>query len=218
MSCVSGLYSIKPGGVNRLMGWLSPLVAPPLQQPPFDATLTPFCASIQQPLPPLALDMPHFWAPLLPNDWAASSIGRYPVHRQRFPSNASSISCSDGSSLLRRRAYKLMTIPGVQKPHWDPFPFAILSCAGCGFLTFPMPSTVITCLPSTLTSGAKQALTDAWYIFFVVGLYCETTTVQAPQPPSAHPSFVPVKPMPRRYSSNVTSGSAVSRTTFVPLR
>jgi hypothetical protein len=68
-----------------------------------------------------------------------------------------------------------MTIPGVQNPHWLPFPLAILSWTGCGFLVFPMPSTVMTCLPSTLSSGARQALTDAWYIFFVVGLNCETT-------------------------------------------
>lgn len=44
------------------------------------------------------------------------------------------------------------------------------------------------------------------------------TTVQAPQPPSAHPSLVPVRPIPLRYSSKVTSGSAVSKLTFVPLR
>jgi hypothetical protein len=68
-----------------------------------------------------------------------------------------------------------MTIPGVQKPHWLPLLFAILSCAGCGCLTFPIPSTVITCLPSTLTRGARQALTEAWYICWVVGLNWDTT-------------------------------------------
>lgn len=44
------------------------------------------------------------------------------------------------------------------------------------------------------------------------------TTVQAPHPPSAHPSFVPVSPTPLRYSKRVTSGSAVSKTTFVPFK
>jgi hypothetical protein len=66
-------------------------------------------------------------------------------------------------------------MPGVQNPHWLPFPFAILSWTGCGFLVFPIPSTVMTCLPSTLINGARHALTDAWYIFFVVGFNCETT-------------------------------------------
>ena len=70
---------------------------------------------------------------------------------------------------------RTITMPGVQNPHWLPFPFAILSWTGCGFLVFPIPSTVMTCLPSTLINGARHALTDAWYIFFVVGFNCETT-------------------------------------------
>src|ERR1700737_503088 len=44
-----------------------------------------------------------------------------------------------------------------------------------------------------------------------------TTAVHAPHPPSAHPSFVPVNPIPRRYSSKVHSGSGCSRVIFVPL-
>ena len=53
-------------------------------------------------------------------------------------------------------------MPGVQKPHWLPLPLATRSWAGCGFLTLPMPSMVMTCLPSTLARGARQALTLAW--------------------------------------------------------
>lgn len=52
-------------------------------------------------------------------------------------------------------------MPGVQKPHWEPLPFAMRSWVGCGDLTFPMPSIVMTCLPSTLARGARQALTLA---------------------------------------------------------
>lgn len=172
MSSVSGLYSMKPGGVNRLIGWSSPFVPSVLQHPPPFAPPAPFF-SMQHPPPPFAFALPQpvFTLKLC----AASKIGLYPVHLQRLPSKASSTSCSVGASVLRRRAYKLMTIPGVQNPHWLPFPFAIRSCAGCGRLTFPIPSTVMTCLPSTLTSGAKHAFTEAWYIFFVVGLSCETT-------------------------------------------
>lgn len=69
-----------------------------------------------------------------------------------------------------RRVTPTITIPGVQKPHWLPFPTAILCCTGCGSRVFPMPSTVMTCFPSTLTSGARHAFTEAWYIFLVVGL------------------------------------------------
>ena len=44
-----------------------------------------------------------------------------------------------------------------------------------------------------------------------------TATVHAPHPPSAQPSFVPVRPMLRRYSSNVHSGSGRSRWILEPL-
>ena len=43
------------------------------------------------------------------------------------------------------------------------------------------------------------------------------TTVQAPQPPSAQPSLVPVNPIPLRYSSRVISGSIESSRTLLPL-
>lgn len=184
MSCVSGVYSMNPGGVKRLNGcWsLSPF-APFIQQPSFPAPLR---FSLQQPPPPFVVDLPHALSTL--KVCAASRIGRYPVQRHRLPSKASSISSSDGSPWFRKRAYKLyeavrvayrlsgpavrtITIPGVQNPHWLPLLFAIRSCTGCGCLALPIPSTVMTCLPSTLTNGARQALTEAWYILLLVGLY-----------------------------------------------
>ena len=55
-----------------------------------------------------------------------------------------------------------MTIPGVQNPHWLPLPTAIRCWTAWGFFTSPIPSTVMTCLPSMLTNGAMQALTEAW--------------------------------------------------------
>src|SRR5690242_7565123 len=158
INSVSGLYSMKPGGVNRFMGWSLPPALSLLQHPPPLAPFAPFF-SMQHPPPPFAFALPH---PVLTLKLcAASRIGLYPVHLHRLPSKASSTSCSVGASVLRRRAYKLMTMPGVQKPHWLPFPFAIRSCAGCGLLTLPIPSTVMTCLPSTLTSGARHAFTEA---------------------------------------------------------
>ena len=53
-------------------------------------------------------------------------------------------------------------MPGVQKPHCEPLLLAMRSWAGWGCLTLPMPSTVMTCLPSTEARGARQALTLAW--------------------------------------------------------
>lgn len=55
-----------------------------------------------------------------------------------------------------------MTIPGVQKPHWLPLPTATRCWTAWGLLELPRPSMVMTCFPSTLTSGAKQAFTLAW--------------------------------------------------------
>lgn len=63
---------------------------------------------------------------------------------------------------------RTMTIPGVQKPHWLPLPTAILCWTAWGLFTSPIPSTVMTCFPSTLTKGAMQAFTEEWYIFLVV--------------------------------------------------
>lgn len=110
-----------------------------------------------------------------------------------------------------------MTMPGVQKPHWLPFPRATRSCAACGRAAVPTPSTVTTCLPSTLASGARHALTLAWYTRPVIGFTWLTTTVHAPHPPPLQPSLVPVRSMPRKYSSSVASG-LTSRTTRVPLK
>jgi hypothetical protein len=60
------------------------------------------------------------------NVLAASKMGLYPVHRQRFPSRWPFISMSSshrvnsrvsGSKAFRMRAYSDMTMPGVQNPH-----------------------------------------------------------------------------------------------------
>src|SRR5690606_22040793 len=121
-----------------------------------------FGLSIQHPPVPLFAQPPPppevFSAPLL-KLCAASRIGLYPVHLHKFPSKASSTSCGVGSGLFRSNAYRDMTIPGVQNPHCEPCHFAILSWAGCGRFEEPIPSTVITCFPSILARGARQAFT-----------------------------------------------------------
>ena len=45
------------------------------------------------------------------------SIGRYPVHRHKFPCRHIPISSTVGTGLLRNKVYIDITIPGVQKPH-----------------------------------------------------------------------------------------------------
>ena len=61
---------------------------------------------------------------------------------QRLPARFSSISSMEGALVLQRsRLYMDMTKPGVQKPHWEPWALASLSCTGCRpSLGLPMPA------------------------------------------------------------------------------
>ena len=65
---------------------------------------------------------------------------------------------------------------------------------GIWMLACRIPSTVTTCMPSTEYRGHKHAFTErcsSWPSSATL----LTMTVQAPQPPSPHPNFVPVKPI-----------------------
>jgi len=67
------------------------------------------------------------------------------------------------------------------------------TCTGCRpSRTFPMPSTVTTCAPSTQYSGHRHALTAMCVARSAPRSLLETITVHAPQPPSPQPSLVPV--------------------------
>ncbi len=62
-----------------------------------------------------------------------------------------------------------------------------------------------TCVDRLVSKGAFVLVDDeagAW------ASYLPTTTVQAPHPPSPHPSFVPVKPLLRMNSRSVRSKSS----------
>src|SRR5207253_629365 len=50
----------------------------------------------------------------------ASKILVYPVHRHRLPASASRISSRFGFALRASKAVPLISIPGVQYPHWAP--------------------------------------------------------------------------------------------------
>jgi hypothetical protein len=65
------------------------------------------------------------------------------------------------------------------------------------------------------TSGLARCCT--YTICFNVLSHRETMTVHAPQPPSPHPSLVPVSEVDRRYCNIVVSGSTSRRVTFLPL-
>ena len=74
-----------------------------------------------------------------------SIMGRYPVHRQRFPCSARFIISWVGILQFRIRVYILITIPGVQNPHWLPWFFTIASWTLWSLdWVDPIPSTVVT--------------------------------------------------------------------------
>ena len=60
-------------------------------------------------------------------------------------------------------------------------------------VVLPIPSTVVTAMPLTAQSGVRQAFT-AKCITLLSIVHLDSITVQAPQPPSPHPNFDPVRP------------------------
>ena len=78
--------------------------------------------------------------------------------------------------------------PGVQYPHWEACSLVNATCKGCGFLSQPRPSIVVTELPITWPNLTKQAFIGLELPLPVSSIITE----QAPQSPSAQPSLVPV--------------------------
>lgn len=86
----------------------------------------------------------------------------------------------------------LMHHPGLQKPHWEPFPAARRLWTGWKPARWePMPSMVVMVAPSHMQRAWRQALMGLWAASPVRGSKTEETTVQAPQPPSPQPTLVP---------------------------
>ena len=81
----------------------------------------------------------------------------------------------------------------------------------------PMPSTVVTEHQSAAQSGMRQALAEKCRIAPLATSRFESITVHAPQPPSLHPSFVPVSPIDRSHSRSVVVGSTLSTSCRLPL-
>ena len=78
--------------------------------------------------------------------------------------------------------------PGVQYPHCEACSLVKATCKGCGFLSQPRPSIVVTELPITWPNLTKQAFIGLELPLPVSSIITE----QAPQSPSAQPSLVPV--------------------------
>ena len=83
---------------------------------------------------------------------------------------------------------------------------AVGLCSCCSMLhrtptKLARPATLLACYPTssqrsvhTAYSGQRQALIERWCRAPVPGSTLDTSTVQAPQPPSPHPSLAPVRP------------------------
>src|ERR1700741_3191817 len=73
-----------------------------------------------------------------------SIIFLYPVQRQMLPCIKCLSSSSVGLGFSPNTAFAPRTIPGVQKPHWNP-PYSMkASCKGCNFPSVASPSMVRT--------------------------------------------------------------------------
>ena len=109
--------------------------------------------------------------------------------------------------------------PGVQKPHCDPWHATSARCAGCSAPVADFnASTVNTALPATDGSRRMHALTGFHASPGRSAAGSASTTVHAPQSPSAQPSLVPVsRRAPRRNSSSVVCGATPSTATGAPL-
>ena len=81
-------------------------------------------------------------------------------------------------------ALALITIPGVQKPHWTAPQSINACCMGCSCPFRLSPSMVSTRCPAASLIGTLQAFTAV----------PSSITRQAPQSPEEHPFFAPVRP------------------------
>ena len=109
----------------------------------------------------------------------ASSIFGYVPQRQMFPAIACLISSRVGSGFAATSAAAETTWPGVQKPHWTASVRTNASTSGWS----RSPSIVVTS-PSTVCASVMHESRGT----------PSTWTVHAPQCPSAHAIFVPVRP------------------------
>ena len=118
-----------------------------------------------------------------------STIGWYPVQRQKLPRSARRIASSSGSGSRESRSTAVRIIPGVQNPHWSPWcsTNASLDRDGARRLA-ARPSIVVTSAPSAWSASMVQLFTAR----------PSRSTVQAPHWLVSQPTCVPVSPSPSR--------------------
>mmetsp|Transcript_1497 Transcript_1497/g.4043 ORF Transcript_1497/g.4043 Transcript_1497/m.4043 type:complete len:234 (+) Transcript_1497:3216-3917(+) len=128
--------------------------------------------------------------------WKLSRMGRYPVHRQMFPSKCDSICSCVGCGVLTSSPFICIANPGVHMPHWLALLSTIACCTGSRPAeVLPIPSIVVTCIPSSVATGRRQELIltvftpDSEVLSMPV-----RSTVQTPHPPWLHIRFVPLRP------------------------
>ena len=111
------------------------------------------------------------------------------MQRQSTPPIASATSVSLGEEFFSSSAVAATNIPGVQAPHWAA-PCRRNDCCSlpCSGARPANPSTVVISHPATCPVATRQEHTGSPSI----------KTVQAPQSPASHPTFVPVRPRSSR--------------------
>ena len=131
----------------------------------------------------------------------------YPVQRQRFPDIASRISASLGFALAASSAVPVISMPGVQKPHWRPCSCMKPSWSALMPFASASPSTVPMSAPSAWTASTVHDLVGT----------PSTSTVHAPQCVVSQPMWVPVSASSSRIRWTRSSRESTSRECASPL-
>ena len=125
----------------------------------------------------------------------------YPVQRQIAPEIAVRISCSVGSGFSSSRARAVISIPGVQNPHWRAWVSWKPSWTGSSWPLTSSDSTVRISCPSHIAARIVQDLTGSPSI----------CTTQAPQLEVSQPQWVPVRPGVSRMKWTSSRRGSISR-------
>src|SRR6267142_854642 len=126
---------------------------------------------------------------------------------QRLAASASRISSALGAGLSASSSWASTIMPGVQKPHCNPWQARNASCSGLNPSPGVSPSIVVTAAPSHCTASSRQAR----------ALSPSSSTVHAPHTPCSQPTCVPVSPRSSRRKSLSERRGSISRSTGSPL-
>src|SRR5690242_10795436 len=131
----------------------------------------------------------------------------YPVQRQMPPEMATRISWSVGSGFSSRSARVVISIPGVQNPHWSAWRSWKPIWIGSSCPSTSSDSTVRTSCPLHIAARVVHDFTGR----------PSTWTTQAPQLDVSQPQWVPVRPSVSRMKWTSSMRGSTSCETRVPL-